>query len=99
MDSECNVGYPDFCGTICLVEFRQSAFKHGVTVEAIKHAVPNLLFVSERFQEDPDKVLILGPDHAGNILEVIGFCDADTDVLLVIHAMNARTTCLPLLAP
>lgn len=70
-----------------------------MTVEAIEHAVSYLLFVSENFQDDPDKVLILGPDQAGNILEVIAFFDSGADKLLVIHAMSARTSYLQLLEP
>ena len=70
-----------------------------MAVEAIEHAVSYLLFLSENFQDDPDKVLILGPDQAGNILEVIGFYNSGDDTLLVIHAMSARTSYLQLLTP
>ena len=37
----------------------------------------------------PPKVLAIGPDHVGNLLEIIGLDLAD-DVNLVIHAMPLR---------
>ena len=48
------------------------------------------------YGSEPPKVLILGPDQAGNILEVIGEFDADE--LKVFHAMKARPQFLELLA-
>ena len=49
---------------------RESPFKHGVAAEAIEHAVDNWMFWEDNFNETPN-MLILGPDHAGNILEVL----------------------------
>ena len=78
------------------MRFRDSAFKHGVTAEAIEHAVEySMHWDDDAYGTEPPKVLILGPDHAGNILEVIGEYDADE--LKVFHAMKARPQFLDLL--
>lgn len=92
---------PELCSTVSGVELqiRQAALKHGVTSESIAHAVSHPLYVDEDFQEtDPPKVLLLGPDPAGNVLEVIGRY-ANEDVLVIFHAMTARTELLQLLNP
>jgi hypothetical protein len=79
--------------------YRLSAFKHGVVEDSIRHAVAQALFVDEDFQTtEPPKVLIVGPDHAGNLLEIVGKFDAD-DVLLVFHAMAIRPSILGLIGP
>ena len=76
---------------------RQSALKHGITSEAIAHAVTFALYADEDFQgTEPPKVLVLGPDAAGNVLEVIGRFEPE-DVFTVFHAMRARLVLLPLL--
>ena len=46
---------------------------------------------------DPPKVLAIGPDRAGNLLEVIWLEFAD-DAELVIHAMRLRTLFYDLLS-
>ncbi len=45
---------------------------------------------------DPPKVLVVGPDRAGNVLEVILLMLAE-DELLAIHAMPLRRKYYPLL--
>lgn len=80
------------------LEIRPSALKHGTTGESIAHAVTYPLLVDDEFETgDSSKVLVLGPDTAGNILEVIGEFDADDDVLSIFHAMPARTGYLRML--
>ena len=51
-------------------EIYTSARNHGVADEDILHALTNAMVVADA-DEDPDKVLYLGPDRAGNLLEVI----------------------------
>ncbi|MFT7600114.1 MAG: hypothetical protein ACI8TP_003054 [Acidimicrobiales bacterium] len=54
------------------VEFHRSAFKHGYDEAAINHAVDNAPVVIDLEAESyPPKVLAIGPDPAGNVLEVI----------------------------
>ena len=40
--------------------------------------------------EDPSKVLVIGPDDTGNLLEIVVLL-LDEDRLLVIHAMPLRS--------
>jgi hypothetical protein len=78
------------------LEIRPSALKHGVSVESIAHAVGHPLYIDEDFRgAEPAQVLMLGPDIAGNILEVVGRLDTDED-LVVFHAMTARPSLLRL---
>jgi hypothetical protein len=71
------------------VRFHRSAFKHGVDEEAILHAVEHAVVVVDLEPDaDPPKVLVIGPDPAGNLLEVIWLDLVDTE--LVIHAMELR---------
>ena len=69
------------------VEFRDSAFKHGLSPTDIDHAVRNALAV----YEDPDDpfVLYLGPSTSGAILEVMVAIDED-GAEIAFHAMEMR---------
>ncbi len=69
------------------MEIHESARRHGTTDEDILHAIDNVLAV-EDVGEDPDRWLVLGPDRAGNLLEVVVLVAQDRD--LVIHAMPMR---------
>jgi hypothetical protein len=81
------------------VEFdiRPSALKHGLTEDSIVHAVQNPLLVDEGFEgyESP-KVLVLGPDEVGRILELIGVFDEE-ERFSIFHAMTARAGYLRIL--
>lgn len=48
----------------------RSAFRHGIDLEDTVHAVRNAMVVEE-VATDPTRYLVLGPDRAGNLLEVI----------------------------
>ena len=70
------------------VEIFASACKHGIDDLDIVHAVDQALAIGE---QDDGKVLYLGPDRAGNLLEVISVLrDDETEV--IIHAMRMRRT-------
>lgn len=72
------------------MEIHRSARKHGVDDAAILHALDHAVTVIDLDPEsDPPKVLAIGPDPAGNLLEIIWLELAD-DVNLVIHAMPLR---------
>ena len=71
------------------LDIRPSALKHGITSESIAHAATYPLLVDDEFEEDPPKVLVLGPDSAGNMLELIGTYRQNT--FTIFHAMPART--------
>ena len=75
------------------VDIYRSARKHGVTDADIVHALGHALGAAE---QDDGKVIYLGADRAGNMLEVVSVIrDDDTEV--VIHAMRMRRIYEPLL--
>lgn len=86
-----------FCDTLIGVLSHQSAFKHGLTIDRIEHAYDHVIALADLDPDsDPPKVLLIRPDAAGNLLELIALILAD-DELLVIHAMPLRPTFYSLL--
>jgi GNAT superfamily N-acetyltransferase len=75
------------------VEIYDSARKHGIADEDIEHAIEQALVAGER---DDAKVLYLGPDRAGNLLEVVTV-ERDDGSEIVIHAMRMRPSYEPFL--
>ncbi len=79
------------------VEFHRSAFKHRYGEPDILHAVEHALVIVDLEPDaDPPKVLAIGPDPAGNLLEIIWLELAEA-VELVIHAMELRSVFYDLL--
>jgi hypothetical protein len=76
------------------VEIYEAAPKHGIGDEDIRHAVAQALVVAD--QQVTSKVLYLGPDRAGNLLEIVAVV-RDDDNEIVIHAMRMRRIYEPLL--
>jgi hypothetical protein len=70
------------------VDVHPSAFRHGVAVEDIEHAMRNAMTIDEL---EDDLCLYLGPGRDGSLLEVITVFRADVGEELVIHAMAMRT--------
>ena len=68
------------------VEIYRSARKHGVDDADIGHAVDHAMAVGE---QDDGKVLYLGPDRSGRMLEVVSV-RRDDETEIVIHAMVMR---------
>ena len=68
------------------MEIYVSARRHGIADEDIVHAVEQALAAGE---QDDGKVLYLGPDRAGNLLEVVSVIRDDASEI-VIHAMRMR---------
>ena len=68
------------------VDIYASADKHGISDIDIEHAVRHALAAGE---QDDGKVLYLGPDRAGNLLEVVAVV-RDDRAEVVIHAMRMR---------
>ena len=74
------------------MEFHRSAFKHGIRVEAITYALgKQLVAVDLDVDGDPPRVLAIGPDLAGNLLEVV-WLELAEDRMMVIHAMPLRAS-------
>lgn len=86
-----------FRTTIFSVEIRRSARRHGVPDDDILHAIDHALVI-EDIAEDPDRWLVLGPDRAANMLEVVMLTASD-GTQLAIHAMSMRPIYQRLLRP
>ena len=71
---------------ILVAEIYDSARRHGVSDIDIEHGIDHAMVVAE---DDEDKVLYLGPDRAGNFLEIVTV-QRDDDTEVVIHAMPMR---------
>lgn len=87
----------DLRDTLISVLSQRSAFKHGVAIDRIRHAYDHVIVVADLDpHSDPPKVLLIGPDAAGNLLELIALVLVG-DELLIIHAMPLRQQFYPLL--
>ena len=72
------------------MEFHRSSFKHGIDRATIIHALSHSVVVVDLDADgDPPRVLAIGPDPAGNLLEII-WLELAEDRTLVIHAMPLR---------
>jgi hypothetical protein len=61
------------------------------------HAVEHPLLVDD-LGEDPDRWLVIGPDRAANLLEIVVLITAEGDEV-IIHAMPLRPVNRKLLEP
>lgn len=70
---------------VAAVEIAESARKHGIDDEDMRHAtrMPFRLVA-----QGDDRVLVIGPDRNGNLLEVV-VLDPDGDAA-IIHAAELR---------
>jgi hypothetical protein len=88
---------PNFVLRYADPEIHETALKHDVSELDIRHACANSSDIFELDQESYEiKILIIGPDSAGNLLEVIGL-EIDNQSLLIIHAMKIRKSVMNLL--
>lgn len=72
------------------MDIHQTALRHGVSDEDVRHAVAHAVAVVDLDAEsDRPKVFVVGPDRGGNMLEVIVLLLAE-DRELAIHAMRLR---------
>jgi hypothetical protein len=65
---------PDSVVRYSRAEIHSSARRHGVNDLDIRHAVEHSL-AFEDIGEDPDRWLVIGPDRAGNLLELVVLVD------------------------
>ncbi len=74
-----------------------SAQKHGCATEDISHAYDMATFEGcVDAEAEPPKILTIGPDAAGNLLELVGGERPNGDHL-IWHAMRCRRQYLALL--
>ncbi|MGH2915661.1 MAG: hypothetical protein ACRDMX_11815 [Solirubrobacteraceae bacterium] len=71
------------------MEVAESARRHGVADQDIVHAIDHALALEDA-GEDPDRWLVIGPDRAGNLLEVVVVITAEGPQM-AIHAMAMRS--------
>ncbi len=73
------------------MEIHPAARKHRIAVADLEHAVGHNLYAGDIDVDDagPLRVLYLGPDRAGNLLEVI-VIERDDASELAIHAMKMK---------
>ena len=87
---------PSFVLRYAETEIHETAYKHGVSTLDIHHVCANSSDIFELDQESYEiKILIIGPDSAGNLLEVIGL-EINNQSLLIIHAMKIRKSVMNL---
>ena len=71
------------------VEILRSAFRHGVEAEDIDHALRHAVVVEE-IGDDPIRFLVLGPDKAGNLTELVVLDRPQGPAVIHAMAMSAR---------
>ncbi len=65
------------------MEVGRSAFKHGLTTADITHAWTNALRLVEYEYAGEERLLVIGPDHHGRLLELVAV--PATAPALIIH--------------
>ena len=79
------------------MEIHPSARRHGITDDDMLHAIDHSLVVDD-LGESPDRWLVIGPDQAANLLELVVLVTAEGDEL-IIHARPLRAVYRKLLEP
>jgi hypothetical protein len=69
------------------VDVLSSTYRNGIDAEDTLHAIRNAVVVEE-VDQDPTRYLVLGPDRAGNLLEVVVMDRPQGPA--VIHSMPMR---------
>ena len=69
------------------MEIHPSVRKHGISDEEIEHAFAHSVVWVE-VGDDPVRVLLAGPDSAGNVLELVVMMGSE-----VVMAIHARRCC------
>lgn len=71
------------------MEIRESARRHGVDDADIRHAWTNAIRLVEDEYDDEERLLVIGPDRHGRLLEVVAV--PATEPTRVIHADALRS--------
>jgi hypothetical protein len=80
------------------VEIHRAARQHGIADDDIYHAVQHALvgYALEQGDGEPRRTLLLGPDRASNLLEIV-VLELDEGGRIAIHAMRMRPSYTDLL--
>jgi hypothetical protein len=70
------------------VEIHPAARRHGVADDDMLHAIEHSM-VTEDLGEDPDRWLVIGPDRAADLLELVVLITTEGHEM-IIHAMPLR---------
>jgi len=72
------------------VRLTKSAIKHGISEVDIRHAQNHAIKIFDYFDDlDRRRILMIGPDQSGNLLELLMALNPDTS-LKIFHAMKLR---------
>lgn len=81
---------PGFCqARLDSVEIAGAAYRHGVTSDDIEHAFENAIRLVEFEYDGEDRLLVIGPDSAGRLLEPVAVPTGRPT--RIIHADLLRT--------
>jgi len=78
-----------------IVEFNESAFRHGISREDILYAYNNRIY-DAAVDGLPEKYAVIGFDRAGNHLEIL-YNPVDDNTISIFHAMKARKSFIKML--
>jgi len=78
-----------------IVEFNESAFRHGISKEDILCAYKNRIFDAS-VNELPEKYGVIGFDRAGVPLEIM-YNPIDDNTISIFHAMRVRKSFIKML--
>ena len=72
------------------LEIHETALKHGISELDIHHATDQVVQIFEYLDEwDRPRILMIGPDRSGNLLELIATIYSD-QTMRIFHAMKLR---------
>ena len=72
------------------MEFAASARKHGVSEKDALHAIENAMVASEQHYAEESRMLILGPDVTGRMLEVVIVPSRDARRVIHVDLMRPK---------
>lgn len=67
-----------------------SAFKHGIAEADILHAYANAVRLVEVEQHGEDRLIVIGPDRAGNWLEMVAMPADEADRIIPADRLRPK---------
>jgi len=72
------------------VRVTDSAFKHGIAEADILHAYTNAIRLVEIEQHGEEGLIVIGPDRAGNWLELVAMPADDADRIIYADRLRPK---------